>query len=216
MASRKLAKLVTRRETSRGTVESAGQHVFGIGRLVNIAKGAARIAKEIPRMQAYGEASSAIFRNVEVHRQEHFTRLADLGIEEEDPEKGTELLEHVKHVAEAYGAHRSGPLQREILIHVRHVEAKRSKEMLRALGAVAKHLKEIDYREIPRDHADLIARALQYARGGTEAPENLAEKRYVEWMMQIHGPLKKYASGQREEAIRELSEIVRRWRSELA
>lgn len=216
MEVRRLRRITSERKTNHGTVETVGKFVIGARRLVKMVKEMPELVKEIPRLQAYGYASSAIFHNVEAHRMEHFMRLVDIGLGEEDPKKGRELIEHVEHIAKAYGKHRGTPLQREILTHVRHIEEKQSEEMLRALGEVANHLKHIKYNDLDRKHAEIILRALTYARGGTDTPENLAEKRYVEWMSALKEPLEMYRKGQRDEAIAKIQKLVEEWRRQLA
>jgi len=195
-----LKHIVTERETG-------GNIIWSIG---NMVRGANKLIHEIPRMRAYSSASNAVRRNVEKHRREHFMRLIDMGLDEKDPEKGSKLIETVKDITEAYKLHRDSFLQKEIIEHVKHVGKKKSPEMLVALGEVAKHISRMGHANIDGKHAEIILKALTYARSPNtlKSPD---EREYAKRMSILKEHLKKYREGEKEEAIRKIQEIMEEW-----
>jgi len=194
----RLKRIVVRRETRKGIIESIGKMV----------RAANELLKEIPRMQAYGRASNAVFRNVEVHKMEHFMKLIDMGLEEDDPVKGSKLLETVKEIVEAYGKHRGTPFQKELLAHVKHVGKTKDPEMLLALGEVARHIRRIEQNSIEDKHAKIILDALARARTSTGTIKEMTKKKYTEWMLALKEHLEKYRKGRKEDAIRGILELI--------
>lgn len=198
MKVRRLKRLVVKRETQKGILEFIGSMVWAANRLV----------KEIPTMKEYSRASSAILRNVERHRTEHFMKLMDIGLEEEDPAKSNRIIKVVKEIAEAYGEHRDTPLQKELLEHVKHVGKARDPEMILAFGEVAKHIRHIGRSNLGEEHAKIILEALALARTNADALKDLARKKYTEWMLALKEHLEKYRKGQKEDAIKGIMELI--------
>jgi len=206
----RLRRVVMERETGKGVVGAIGKLVKEAREVAKIAAKAPELIKEIPRLQAYGYASNAVFRNVEIHRMEHFMRLIDLGLEEEDPARGCRLIETVEDIAKAYGRHRDTPLQREILEHVKHVGRAKSPEMLLALGEVMRHVGEVDYSSLEREHAETLLKALSLARTPPSTGRNAAERHYKGLMLALKEHLEMYRKGQKEEALKRLRELLSR------
>jgi len=170
--------------------------------------GANKIMKELPRLQAYDHAYGAVSRNVEIHKKEHFMRLIDVGLNEKDPEKGSKLIETVKDIAEAYKINRNSVLREEIIEHVKHVGKAKNPEMLMALGEVAEHIRRINHANLNEKHAEIILRALAYARTSPNTLGDPGEREYAKRMSILKEHLKKYREGEKEEAVRRMQEIM--------